>query len=211
MSRLLRRSALVGLSAVLGFFALTPTTAQAAPVAKPDPGTVSIGAKVALPSTTVEALQASGERGIVKIATKKTSFTSYNSGIILTDGALFCPYPWLDTAYGPIGQCSLSDGVLSQVGFYSPLTDAFNAQGDPLPISPGGAFCVEDSLTGCFVVQTVYGNVMYMTEYWDNPQYGPIARWGNFNFDANGGAGQWFPAPDWHVQDLCPPDCPVPA
>ena len=56
-----------------------------------------------------------------------------------------------------------------------------------------------------------YGDVSYLTEYQDNPVYGPIARWGNFNLDANGGAGQWFPAPDWHVQDLCPPDCPVPA
>ena len=74
-----------------------------------------------------------------------------------------------------------------------------------------GFACFTGPLTGCFIVQTGYGDVSYLTEYQDNPVYGPIARWGNWNYNANGGAGRWFPAEDWHVQDLCPPDCPVPA
>jgi hypothetical protein len=198
MSRLLRRSALLGLSAVLGFFALAPGAAHAAAPAKPESGKVSLGMKVPVPTDTIESLQASGKHGIVKIDTKATSFTAYNSGIIISDGVLFCPYPWLDTAYGPLAQCSVTDGFQAVVGFYSPLTDAFNASGDPLTLAGDGFACFEGPLTGCFIVQSAYGDVSYLTEYQDNPVYGPIARWGNWNYDAN----QWFPAPDWHVQVL---------
>ena len=198
MSRLLRRSALLGLSAVLGFFALAPTAAQAAPLAKPDPGTVSLGAKMSVPATTIEALQASGKHGIVKIDAKTVTFNSYNSGVVIASGNLYCPYPWLDTAYGPLGQCSLTDGVQAQVGFYSPLTDVFNPQGPALTLAGDGFACFEGRYTGCFIVHSAYGDVSYLTEYQDNPVYGPIARWGNWNYSAN----QWFPQPDWHVQVL---------
>lgn len=120
----------------------------------------------------------------------------------LSDGrTINCPLPYLQTYYGPLGQCTLQSGNQARIVTYSPATrDYFLRMGDmeiDQPTWYDGPTTAEDGVTaptrGYAIVRTPYGAAVWATQYRDGQ-----ARAGIFNVTAGkflpDSDGAWLPA-----------------
>jgi hypothetical protein len=119
-----------------------------------------------------------------------------------------------NTGYGPLANCSglFSDGVTVATRTASGVTCQFHNDGT-YPIESSAAryrgLAVSDDGSGMYMfyggpkVTTAFGTTSYGEQRWVAPGYGPLVRWGNFNFEVN----RFFPGGDW-MADTGPITCP---
>ena len=117
------------------------------------------------------------------------------------------------TGYGPLTFCnSLIMGavvypeLVSTFSCNRPLGNYYTTVGSAVRYA-GSSISSDDGRSYQFYggpkVSTGYGPTSYGEQRWANPVYGPLLRWGNFNFNAN----RFFPSSSWQA-DLGQAACP---
>ena len=111
---------------------------------------------------------------------------------------IYCPRPYLNTAYAALAQCTQVSGDQARTGYYSPYANQFNPTSgwmtvqdqewhDALVLATDG---VRASARGYAIVNTKDGGAVFATQYRDGE-----ARWGIINLVD----GQFRPAAGWHL------------
>ncbi len=120
-------------------------------------------------------------------------------------------FPWCghyeSTGFGPVKRCYRATGNDATVGFKSGLTGDFSVDVDGLQRLDAvdshtfSAATSDGSGTFLFVggpkVGTAFGPASYGEQRWSNSPFGPILRWGVYNFLT----GLFYPSGGW-AQDL---------
>lgn len=114
--------------------------------------------------------------------------------------AIYCPYPYLSTGYGPLAQCTQTSGGRARAGFYSPVTGGFSPSTGWRDVVQFGWYertvTATDGFRGTALgyarLATGYGPVVYATQYRNGTSQ---ARWGNVNLIS----GLFYPSSGWHA------------
>jgi hypothetical protein len=135
---------------------------------------------------TGEAVQVTADSVPVSTPSSVTSRPTGDPGVQATLG---CPLPYLLTGYGPVGQCTLVSGSTGWAGFYSPITNQFNAATGPLAVHAVRWYSWNNgTIRGWTSLHTAYGPGVWATQY-----SGGSGRWGIVNLITS----QFYPNSGW--------------
>ncbi len=118
----------------------------------------------------------------------------------------WCGHTGKSDQYGPLRYCYRGTTASAEAGFYSPLTGGFSPAVGPWPtrdtaVHEFWSATIDSPDVFYFVggpsVDTGYGPVSYGEQRWPTSGFGPVLRWGAFNFLT----GKFYPSHGW-MQDL---------
>lgn len=149
-----------------------------------------------------------GQYGIYELAHDSTTTTtsSTTTTTIPVRPISWCGHTANSDPFGPLRYCYRGTTSRAEAGFYSPLTGDFSVAVGPWPTRDASVHqfwseTINSTDVFMFVggpsVDTGVGPVSYGEQRWPNSGFGPVVRWGAFNFLT----GKFYPSHGW-MQDL---------